>query len=238
MVFGALLPAHLRAAEVTVAVASNFLTTAEVIAESFEAETGHELRLAHGSTGRLYAQVLNGAPFDVFLAADQERPALLEADGLTLARKPYAIGRLVLVAAPELGLAMDRLGEGLQGRRIALAEPKVAPYGLAAEEVLISVGLPPDGDGARFLFGESVGQVANIFATGNAEAAFVAAAQLLVLDIPEAEALPLDGLHVPIVQDAVLLARAEANPAARAFYDYLSSEAATVLLQNSGYDAP
>ena len=226
-----LLPAPLGAAEATVAVAANFLTTAQKLVEAFEEDTGHALRLAHGSTGRLYAQIVSGAPFDVFLAADSLRPERLEAEGLTQARRAYALGRLVLVSPEDAVVEPEALGP----LRIAMADPEVAPYGAAAIAALRDLGYVPET--MTLLMGDSVGQAATIFATGNAEVAFLAEAQLA--SMPRAvAAMPMDGRHPPIRQDVALLARAGDNAAARAFYDYLATPSANAILAASGYGVP
>lgn len=221
-----------RAGEATVAVAANFLTTAETLAELFEYKTGDQILLAHGSTGRLYAQILNGAPYDLFLSADAERPDLLVAEGVATDRMTYALGQMVLVSRDALG---DDLGAALAGRRIALADPAVAPYGVAAMEVLGAAELPPDDPG--LVFGDSVGQTAALFATGNAEAAFVAQSQVPLLD-DGTEVRALEGLYTPIRQDAVLLARGRENTAAAAFFAFLAGDEATAAIRTAGYGVP
>ncbi|MDD9924183.1 MAG: molybdate ABC transporter substrate-binding protein, partial [Boseongicola sp.] len=132
-----LLLASLRpvsAQEITVAVASNFLPIAEKIVEQFEAGTGRDVVLVHGSTGQLFAQITNGAPYDVFLAADRQRPAELRRQGRTIAVKTYAIGRLVLVGQKPVDI--ENASEAFAGSRVALADPRVAPYGLEAPSAM------------------------------------------------------------------------------------------------------
>ena len=158
------------AGEVTVAVASNFLLTAEKIAATFEAETGHEVVLSNGSTGLLYAQITNGAPFDIFLSADEERPRRLKEDGRALETRAYAIGALAVLSRTPL--TVETAGEVFAGKTVALADPTVAPYGRAATRAMEVLGL----DTATFrpVMVANVGQVASIFGTGNADFAFVA----------------------------------------------------------------
>jgi molybdate transport system substrate-binding protein len=223
---------------VLVAVATNFAPVLDDLAPGFAAETGHRLERSSGATGQLYAQIVNGAPFDVFMAADDERPRRLAEAGLGVAesRFTYARGQLALWAprAPEL------LAHGLEHavasdawRRIAIANPAVAPYGLAAQQTLEQLGrwTPL---GARLVRGENIGQAYAIVATGNAELGLVAWSQVLaepaahVLRVPES-------LHAPIRQDAILLTRAAANPAAIAWMTYLRSSAARTLITESGY---
>lgn len=220
--------APLRGAEATVAVAANFLPIARELEAAFEATGSHGITLAHGSTGRLYAQIVQGAPFDLFLSADTERPARLEAEGRAVTRAVYAVGRLVLVT---------RNGgpETLGGQRIALADPEVAPYGRAAMEAFSALGYEPED--ATLFFGDSVGQSANIFATGNATAAFLAEAQLGALP-GVFERWPMDGRHEPILQEAALLTRGADNAAARAFFAFLTGPEGRAWITSAGYGVP
>ena len=229
MLFGGL-PA--RADEATVAVAANFLTTAETLAELYEYKTGHVILLAHGSTGRLYAQIRNGAPYDLFLAADAERPGLLDDEGLAADRMTYALGRLVLVSREAAG---EDVAAVLAGRRIALADPAVAPYGVAAMEVLKAAGVAANDPG--LVFGDSVGQTAALFSTGNAEVAFVALSQVPLLG--EGTGVhDLEGLYTPIRQDAVLLNRGRDNAAAAGFLAFLAGDEAAATIRAAGYGVP
>ena len=221
---------------ITVAVASNFLTTAQDISAAFSAETGHDVDLVHGSTGKLFAQIRSGAPFDVFLSADAARPARLaetgevDVDGL----RTFAIGRLALVHGPRT--TSGEFDEILRrpGLRIALADPAVAPYGVAAREVLrAELG---EGWQSNVVFGESVGQAFAFVATGNVDAGLVALAQartfdgeIWVLELPSS-------LHAPIRQDAVLLKRAKNPVLARQFFDFLGSDIAAQIIQSAGYE--
>ncbi len=216
--------------EVLLAVASNFVTAAEVLAESFEAETGHSAVFSHGSTGTLYAQIVSGAPFDVFLSADAARPALLRDSGLATAVSTYALGRLVLVSGSPIDL--ENAEAAFEGQRVALADPLVAPYGAAAISVMENLEL----DTATFqpILVTNVGQVATLYVTGNAQLAFLAEAQ--VPFIGRAEVTRLDGLYSPIQQDAAFLARAGDNPAAVAFWAFLTSDVAAQLIVANGYD--
>ncbi|MEM0947699.1 MAG: molybdate ABC transporter substrate-binding protein [Pseudomonadota bacterium] len=217
-----------RAGDATVAVAANFLTTAEKIAEAYTDASGHKIALAHGSTGRLYAQIRSGAPFDVFLSADAARPARLAEEGRSGSPTTYALGQLVLLVAPDAGL-------DLAGQRIALADPEIAPYGQAAVEAMGTLGL--SNDMVMSLLADSVGQAASIFATGNADAAFVAAA--LVPDIRRPhDVIAMEGRHAPIRQDAVLLARGVGNPAASGFFAFISSPDAHRIIADAGFGVP
>ncbi len=219
----------LTAGEVTVAVASNFATTAETLAAAFEAETGHEVRIVHGSTGQIYAQIVNGAPYDVFLAADDKRPTNLLNGGQARAVRTYALGQLVLVST--IPVDLDAAREAFEGRTVALADPTVAPYGLAATTAMERMNL----DTAKFrpVLLSNVGQVASVFATGNADIAFVAASLLPLLK--PAHVRTLEGIAPPIRQDAALLRRADENDAAQAFWAALFSQASRDIIRNSGY---
>lgn len=228
-----------RAAEVSVAVAANFTAPMQRIAALFEADTGHKAVLAFGSTGRFYAQVRNGAPFDVMLAADDETPARLEREGQAVpgTRFTYAIGQLVLWSRdPAL---VDERGEVLKRalpERLALADPKLAPYGQAAIQTLTQLGLV-DALRPRLVMGESIGQAHQFVATGNAPLGFVALSQVWFdgrLTQGSAWRVPAQ-LHDPLRQDAVLLRKGQGNPAATALLDYLRGDKARAVVRAFGY---
>ncbi len=224
------------AAQVTVAAAANFATTAEALIADFKARGGDEVTLVLGSTGKIYAQIVSGAPYDVFLSADAARPARLLEDGLVVGGPvTYALGTLVLVRDERLReTGLDAVLTS--GERLAIADPAVAPYGLAAQEVLDPLRGGDWRDG--LVLGESVGQAFAFVATGNAPAGLVGLAQ--ALERPEGlriTPVPPER-HTPIRQDAVLLARAAENEAARAFFDYLGSAEAQVIIAAAGYEAP
>ncbi len=239
--FGSMLAAH--AGEVTVAVAANFATTAGELARAFETRTGHRVRLVSGSTGRLYAQAVNGAPFDVLLAADVERPRRLEADGLAHAgsRRTYAIGRLVAWSRDPALAGRDCL-EALRdpgAGRIALANPDLAPYGAAAREYLERAGLWASLS-PNAVLGENVAQTLQFAVSGGARIGFVAASQLESTALPEASCaspVPAD-LHAPIEQQGVLLERADENAAAVAFLDWIVAPEAQSIIEDAGYRRP
>ncbi|MBT8414003.1 MAG: molybdate ABC transporter substrate-binding protein [Boseongicola sp.] len=226
----ATLPRPALAEEVLLAVASNFVTAAEALAETFEATSDHSVVVAHGSTGALYAQIVSGAPYDVFLSADAERPRLLGEAGLAADVTTYALGRLVLVSKEAVDL--DTASEDFANKRVALADPMVAPYGAAAIAAMENLAL----DTATFqpLLVTNVGQVATLFVTGNADLAFLAEAQLPFVE--RAEVTALDGRYPEIRQDAALLTRSEGNPAALAFWAFLASDAAAEVIVANGYD--
>ncbi|MEM6387177.1 MAG: molybdate ABC transporter substrate-binding protein [Pseudomonadota bacterium] len=217
------------AEEVTVAVASNFLRTAEKIAAAFEAASDHEVVLSNGSTGLLYAQIEAGAPFDIFLSADDLRPRLLREAGIALDTRPYAIGALALLSKEPVSVETAPLA--FQGKTAALADPTVAPYGRAATRTMEALGL--DTQTFRPVMVANVGQVASIFATGNADLAFVAVAQLDRISAPHV--LALDGVAPEIRQDAALLSE---TAAARAFWDWLARPETAAQIAADGYTIP
>lgn len=236
---GALVPGVSPAAEVSVAVAANFTVPMQKIAAAFENETGHKAVLSFGSTGKFYAQIRNGAPFQVLLAADNETPARLEKEGLAVAgtRFTYAIGKLALWSK-QPGF-VDNKGEVLRSgtfRHIAMADPKLAPYGAAAMETLGKLGLLQSLQ-SRIVQGESIAQAYQFVATGNAALGFVALSQIMsdgrVAD-GSAWVVP-ESLHAPIRQDAIVLAAGKDNPAAAALAAYLKSDGVRVIIRSFGY---
>jgi len=235
----ALAAAPACAGEVQVAVAANFAAPVQEIAAGFTRETGHKVVVIVGATGQLYAQIRNGAPFEVFLAADAQTPGRLEEEGRIVPghRQPYATGRLVLYSA-QPGFVNPR-GEVLRSgpyAHLALADPKTAPYGLAAREALEALGLW-NAVQARIVMGESIAQAFQFVATGNAELGFVALSQVAPPGHPAPGSwwiVPEDLYH-PIRQEAVLLRTAAANPVAAAFFDYLRSPAARTVIRSYGY---
>lgn len=224
-----LLATQLQAGEVTVATASNALDAVEEVAEAFTEATGHQVNLAHGATGALFAQIVAGAPIDVFLAADTLRPARLKGEGRAVETKTVLLGRLVLVSRVEVGLA--GLAEEIEGKTVALADPLVAPYGLASVVAMERLEL----DTARFrpVLAANVGQAAALFTTGNADFAFVAASQAKALGAPFI--LSLDTVAPQIRQDAALLSETDA---ARSFWDWLSTDATAVIFRRHGFGLP
>lgn len=225
---------------VQVAVAANFTAPMKAIAAVFEKTTGHKAELVIGSTGKFYAQIKSGAPFDVFLSADDDTPARLEQEGLVVkgSRFTYATGKLVLWSAN--ASLVDDKGEVLKKgdfRKLAVANPKVAPYGAAAVETLTKLKLH-DAITPKLVQGESIGQAFNFVATGNAELGFVALSQVLEggkLKSGSAWTVPAN-LHAPIVQDAVVLTRGKDNKAAAELVALLKSERIKDLIRSYGYD--
>lgn len=227
------------AGEAHVAVAANFAPPLQALGDAFSRQTGHKLVVSTGSTGKFYAQIKNGAPFDVFLSADDAAPKRLEQDKLAApgSRFTYALGRLVLWSAQDA--LVDAGGEVLKSnrfRKLAMANPKLAPYGGAAQEVMEKLGVWTAVQG-KIVQGENIAQTFQFIASGNAELGFVALSQLDAARIGSRWIVP-SALHAPIRQDAVLLARAEKNIAARAFLEYLRAAEARQRIRASGYELP
>ncbi|MDR2154974.1 MAG: molybdate ABC transporter substrate-binding protein [Burkholderiaceae bacterium] len=228
-------PWYASADQVRVAVAANFSAPAKALATLLEQSTEHTALLSFGATGMLYAQIKHGAPFDVLLAADAERPARLEAEGEAApgTRLTYAIGQLALWSARP-GLVDDQ-GEVLKGGgfdKLAIANPKTAPYGAAAMQTLERLGLRAALQ-PKLVTGESIGQTYHFIATGNAELGFIALSQVepgrgSLWVVPE-------HLHAPIRQDAVTLKRARDNPAAKAWMALLRSPRGQDLIRSHGF---
>lgn len=238
----AILTVPAGAADVTAAVAANFTAAIRRLAPDFENATGDRLLASFGSTGKLYAQIRNDAPFDVFLAADQERPRLLEQQGDAVAgsRFTYAVGQLVLWSADPN--TVDANGEVLRRgdfAHLAIANPKTAPYGAAAEQTLRRLGvwnrLQP-----QLVRGENITQTFQFVSSGNAALGLVAASQLRALPASRrGSQWPVpDRLHDPLRQDAVLLKRGAANSAAHRFLEYLRSPRALSIIHDLGYATP
>jgi molybdate transport system substrate-binding protein len=236
---GTLISCQVFAAEVQVAVAANFTAPMKKIAADFEQATGHKAQLAFGATGKFYAQIRNGAPFEVLLAADDETPAKLEREGMAVtgSRFTYAIGQLALWSAKP-GVVDDK-GEVLkQGAfaHLAIANPKLAPYGAAAVESLTKLGLLGSVE-PRFVQGENIAQTFQFVSTGNAELGFVALSQIHEggkLKSGSAWIVPA-GLHAPIRQDALVLTKGKDNPAALALMKYLKEDRARAIIKAYGY---
>ena len=221
--------------EVRAAVAANFALAAREIGELFADATGHEALLSFGSSGQLYAQITQGAPFDVFLAADRSYPRRAVEDGHAVADSlfTYATGRLVLFSAdPGRVAGRASLAEG-EFTRLAIANPELAPYGAAAVEVLGALGLA-DRLRPRLVRGNNVAQTYQFVITGNAELGFVALAQVIAHEHGSRWIVPPE-LHSPIAQDAVLLQRGSDSEAAAAFLAFLRGPEAAPVLARYGY---
>ncbi|MES9964806.1 MAG: molybdate ABC transporter substrate-binding protein [Candidatus Sedimenticola sp. 20ELBAFRAG] len=227
------------ASETHIAVAANFTDVARRLAPLFEEQSGHEIAISYGSTGKLYAQIEHGAPYDLFLAADTQRPERAEKKGLAVPGSGfiYAKGRLVLWSADDARFSkgVDYLKSGAPNH-VAIANPKTAPYGTAAREVMQRLGLWPSLQ-RKLVKGDSIAQTFQFVATENAEAGFVAYSQVkgwrgepgAVWEIPS-------DYYTPIEQGVVLLKRGRDNPAALAFLEFLKSDAALELIEKYGYD--
>lgn len=229
-----------RADEVLVAVAANFATPMARLADAYTAATGHTLKLASGATGKFYSQIVAGAPFEVLLSADDETPRRLIAEGHAVAGSAftYAVGQLVLWSATP-GLVDPQGAVLASGRfqKLAIANPKTAPYGRAAVEVLAARGLTA-ALAPKLVTGESVAQAYQFIATGNAELGFVALSQVSVPGKPPGGSMwrvPA-ALHEPIRQDAVLLKPGAGKPAAAALLQWLRSERAQAVIRTYGYE--
>ena len=228
-----------QAGEVQVAVAANFTAPMEELAKGFAQSSGHQAKLAFGATGKFYAQISNGAPFEVFLSADSKTPSKLVGDGTAVAGSQftYATGRLVLWSA-QPGLVDDQGAVLKQGRfaHLAIANPAAAPYGAAALETLKALDVEEPLKG-KLVQGESIVQAHQFIATGNAELGFVALSQVYKdgqISGGSAWQVPAK-LHAPLTQDAVLLKVGEDNPAAKALLDYLKTPAAKAVIARYGY---
>ena len=227
------------AAEVSVAVAANFTEPAKEIAAGFKAKTGHTANLSFGSSGQFYTQIAHGAPYEVFLSADAERPVKAEQDGLAVpkTRFTYALGRLVLYSKTP-GLVDPRGSILAKGsfNKLSIADPAAAPYGVAAVETLKKLGLS-DHLKPKIVMGTSITQAYQFVQTGAAEVGFVALSQVID-DKAGSQWLVPKADHSPITQQAVQLKTGEKNPAARAFLDYLKSPAARAVIKRYGYEVP
>lgn len=229
----------LLAVETTIAVAANFSAPMQKLAIAFHEETGHTVKISFGSTGKFFTQIAHGAPFDILLAADQDTPQRLENEGLgeVHSRFTYATGALVLWSAREKWIdpKADILQLG-QFNHLAVADPKLAPYGAAAMQTLKSLNLLEKLQ-TKFVQGENIGQTYQFVATGNAELGFVALSQVYTeghLREGSAWIVP-QNLYQPLHQDAILLKNGKDNPAAKSFLTYLKSDQAKKIMQNFGY---
>ena len=227
------------AGEVQVAVAANFTAPVQAIAADFERDTGNKVVASYGATGQFYAQIKNGAPFEVFLAADDTTPAKLESEGLTVpgSRFTYATGTLALWSAKD-GY-VDANGDVLKKNaftHLAIANPKAAPYGLAATQALARLGLT-QAVSAKIVEGQNISQAQQFVATGNAELGFVALSQIYKngkITSGSAWLVP-PSLHEPIRQDAAVLQKGKDNAVAKQFADYLKGPKAAAVIKSYGY---
>lgn len=237
-----LVSAPVHADTTLVAVAANFAGAADAIAAAFKAETGNEVQITTGSTGKLYAQITEGAPFEILLSADAKTPKKLETDGTAVADSSftYAVGGLTLWstdasligADPKASLGSDKI------RFLAIANPDLAPYGVAAKEALTALGLW-DGVQPKMVLGQNIGQVFAMASTGAADAAFIASSALHGKDAVGGSGWEVpQNLFTPIKQDAVLLVKGKDNPAAVAFLAFLKGDKARAIITSFGYTLP
>ncbi|MCY1127157.1 molybdate ABC transporter substrate-binding protein [Frigidibacter sp. RF13] len=233
-----LLPSALRADTALIAVATNFAPVAEELAQAFAAETGDEIRITAGATGKLSAQIAAGAPFDAFLSADNATPARLLAEGLAVegTARPYALGRLALWSADPVRDLSDPAAALRAARHVAIANPDLAPYGLAAMEVLDHLGLTGEVQ-PKLVTGENIGQAFSMVASKAADVGFIAASSLTAETGGSAWAIPAED-HAPLIQSAVLLAHGADNKAAAGFLAFLASPVAREMIGSAGYGLP
>ncbi|HIK81140.1 MAG TPA: molybdate ABC transporter substrate-binding protein [Porticoccaceae bacterium] len=225
--------------EIRVAVASNFATAMKALTVEFEKTTAHHVVLSFGSTGKHYAQIKNGAPFDVFLAADAARPALLEELGIALigSRTTYARGKLVLsTSKPDINDIKETLLNSQDIRHLALANPKLSPYGLGAKQVMVKLDIWPKLQ-TKLVRGENIAQTFQFVHSGNAELGFVAYSQAVnpKRSVQGSFWIPPQSLYSPIDQQAVLLNDKQAS---KDFLRFLEGSLARQIIQNYGYDLP
>jgi len=224
--------------EVQVAVAANFTAPMQKIAPAFEKATGHKVVASYGATGKFYAQIKNGAPFEILLAADDETPTRLGKEGAVAASQfTYAIGKLVLWSAKPA--IVDANGEVLKKAgfdHIAVANPKLAPYGVAAMETLKALGVQ-DALQPKIVMAENIAQTYQFVSTGNAILGFVALSQVLKDGKIEGSAWVVPAkLYSPIRQDAIILEKGKGKPAAEALMKFLKGDQAKAVIKSYGYD--
>ena len=227
------------ASDVKVAVAANFTEPAKAIAARFKVRTGHDATLSFGSSGQFYAQIANGAPFEVFLSADRERPEKIEAEGLGVvgSRFTYAVGRLVLYSATP-GLVDGKAAVLKTGKfeKIAIAAPRSAPYGEAAVAAMRKLGVS-ETLAPKLVQGTSITQAYQFVETGAAELGFVALSQVIAVKGGSRWVVPAT-YHTPIDQQAVLLKTGVGDPAATAFMAFLKGGEARAIIRQYGYEVP
>lgn len=232
--------APVLADDIQVVVAANFSAPMKEIAAAFEKETSHVVKAAYGSTGKLYAQITNGAPFEALLAADAATPTKLVEEGAAVgdSQFTYATGTLVLWSSnPDF---VDDEGKVLgtdEFNKLAIANPKTAPYGAAAIEVLTALGLLEQVQ-PKFVTGENIAQTFQFVSTGNADLGFVALSQVMEKGkITGGSAWIIPGtLHEPIRQDAVVLEKGRDKPAVTALMEYLKGDEAQAIIKSFGYE--
>ena len=231
-----LAPGTVRAETCKVAVAANFTAPAREIAALYEKQSGDKVELSFGASGQFYALITHGAPYDVLLSADADRPMQAEKAGLAVAgsRYTYAVGRLALWSRdPGLVDADGSVLAHQKFKHLAIADPKLAPYGAAAIETMRKMGVL-DQDTAKFVIGSSISQTYQFVETGNAELGFVALSQVKKSASGSLWIVP-EAMHTPIIQQAVLLKTGSGNKAAKGFLEFLKSDAARAIILDYGY---
>ncbi len=224
-----------------IAVSANFLSPVKAIVKAFEKSTGHKAIISVGSTGQIYSQIINGAPYDVFLSADKRRPEMLENDRLIVkgSRFTYAIGKLALYSSREKYVDVNgKILNSERFSRIAMADPKIAPYGLATKETLVKLGLYKSLR-SKMVQGISVSQAFQFVYSGSVELGFVALSQIKGLKAYGGSywVVPED-MHSPIEQQAVLLKKGRMNRVATGFVEFLQGNEAKKIIDNFGYITP
>lgn len=231
----------LVAAELTVAVATNFLTTAEELIKQFEEESNIEITLVAGSSGQLFAQVKNGAPYDVFFSADQEKiEAIVDENlGVSDSRVTYALGRLCFMLNPKNDYEQSaaELFENLEFTRIVLANPKLAPYGVAAEEVFDALEVDLSNEQKRVILADNVGKAYAFVNSGNADVGMVALSSVLDTELSDKHYYIVpEKYYSPLRQDAIILSSTKNEAHAREFIDFVQSDDAKAIIRNNGYE--
>ena len=223
---------------ISVAVASNFLTPAKALADLFSQQSGHKIKFSSGSTGKLYAQIRHGAPFDIFMAADRVRPDLLVKEGLANPEDYliFAQGRLALWSGQAGIQPADKLKKG-DYRKLAIANPKTAPYGVAAMEVLPQLTGKPLPTG-QLVYGENIAQTYQFAYSGNAQLGIVAWSQIKSAPNKGSHYLIPAELHAPISQAMVILKNSSRRQATTAFLTFMKSQEIRDLIRDFGYDLP
>ena len=233
---------QVSAQDARLAVASNFVNTVQVLVLKFSEQTSYKISVSAASTGKFYAQIRQAAPFDVFLSADRQTPERLVYEGFAVKDTlfDYARGRLVFASqTPTSTTSAEQLLRQAQFKKLAIANPELAPYGLAAKQTLEALGLLPKVQ-PRLVMGENIGQAAHFVFSGNADAGLLPRA--FALETPEQKKLYQhswlvpESLHQPIIQTAVLLNRGQHNQAARAFMQYLQQPEAQGIITSHGYN--
>ena len=228
------------AEQLTIAVASNFARPAHALAERFEAASGQPVRVTTASTGKLYAQIVNGAPLDVLFAADEARPLLLEESGLGIkgTRFTYAIGRLVLWSGSSAadGTNCEQALANLGKRKLAIANPLTSPYGVAAREYLQTAGIWNEVE-PQLVYGENIAQTLHFVVSGGASFGLIAHSQAIDTRLPDAMCkwLVPEDMHTPLEQQVILLRRGERNKAAASFLAFVASPVGRQVIEEHGY---